>query len=236
MQYFGGKQRIAAQLAAVMSPHCATGYVEPFVGGAAVLSRVVAPVRIAGDANMALITMWEALARGWVPPEYVSEATYAAVKAAADPRDPMTAFVGFGVSFAGKWFGGYARGDEKRNYAANAASSLRRKLRGLAGVRWVHGDYRDCPTPPGAVIYCDPPYAGTTQYGAVDAFSWGSFWEWCLEKHAAGHPVFVSEYQSLPSFRTAVVIDTKTDIRTAANGKESRRECLFVPQDADYGR
>ena len=177
MQYFGGKQRIASRLAAVLTPLAIQRgvYVEPFVGGAAVMSAVSAPVRIASDSNVALISMWTALAAGWSPPEDISEATYASVKAAADIHDPLTAFVGFGVSFAGKWFGGYARdggdyikarGGEGRNYAAAAASSLRKKMRGLEGVQWIAGDYRSCPTPHGAVIYCDPPYAGTTQYSA----------------------------------------------------------------------
>jgi DNA adenine methylase len=237
MRYFGGKQRIASRLAELLIPVAAQRgtYVEPFVGGAAVMSVVAAPVRIASDSNAALITMWEALAAGWSPPENVSEATYAAVKIAADPEDPLTAFVGFGLSFAGKYFGGYARGGAGRNYASNAASSLRKKMRGLEGVQWKMGDYRECPTPRGAVIYCDPPYAGTTQYGAVPPFSWPEFWDWCLIKHKAGHAVFVSEYDAPETFREALVIPTKTDIRTKANGKEPRLEKLFVPKGSGNG-
>ena len=237
MQYFGGKQRIASRLAAVLTPLAIQRgvYVEPFVGGAAVMSAVSAPVRIASDSNVALISMWTALAAGWSPPEDISEATYASVKAAADIHDPLTAFVGFGVSFAGKWFGGYARGGEGRNYAANAASSLRKKMRGLEGVQWIAGDYRSCPIPSGAVIYCDPPYAGTTQYGAVAPFSWSEFWAWCLAKHEAGNAIFVSEYAAPETFRATLTISTKTDIRTSANGKEQRLEKLFVPRNSIYG-
>ena len=237
MRYFGGKQRISSRLAEILIPLAAQRgtYVEPFVGGAAVMSVVPAPVRIASDSNVALITMWAALASGWRPPEYVSEAAYADIKAAADPEDPLTAFVGFGVSFAGKWFGGYARGGVGRNYAANAASSLRKKMRGLEGVWWKAGDYRDCPTPRHAVIYCDPPYAGTTQYGAVAPFSWPEFWAWCLAKHAAGNAVFVSEYAAPETFRAVLTIPVKTDIRTTANGKEPRLEKLFVHNGSSYG-
>jgi DNA adenine methylase len=237
MQYFGGKQRIAAKLAAFMRPYVASrgGYVEPFVGGAAMLAAQTAPVRIGGDANVALITMWQALADGWVPPERITEEEYSDASRRRNPSDPLTAFIGFGSSFAGKWFGGYARGGENRNYAANAASSLRKKARGLDGVRWYAGDYQTCPTPSRAVIYCDPPYAGTTQYGAVGAFNWDDFWGWCLIKHAEGHAVFVSEYAAPASFRVAFEIPTKTDIRTAANGKQLRIERLFVPAGAYYG-
>jgi DNA adenine methylase len=237
MQYFGGKQRTAAKLAAFMHPYVAHrgAYIEPFVGGAAMMAAQPAPVRVGGDANVALITMWRALADGWTPPQHITEDEYANVKRRQDPSDPLTAFVGFGASFAGKWFGGYARGGEGRNYAANAASSLQKKAHGLRGVRWHSGDYRTCPLPSRAVIYCDPPYAGTTQYGAVGAFSWIDFWAWCLIKHAEGFAVFVSEYAAPPSFRIAYEVATKTDIRTNAAGKEPRIERLFVPADADYG-
>lgn len=239
MQYFGGKQRIAARLSAFMRREVEArgAYVEPFVGGGAMMAAQPAQVRIGNDANRALITMWRYLADGWAPPTDVSEAEYAAVKAANDDSDPLTAFVGFGCSFAGKWFGGYARGGSGRNYAANAASSLKKKAAGLSGVQWVAGDYRACPTPAGAVIYCDPPYAGTTGYGAVAAFDWVPFWEWCLSKHAEGFAVFISEYAAPDTFRAAYEISTKTDIRTkAANGQEPRIERLFVPANAPYGR
>jgi len=238
MQYFGGKQRTAAKLAAFMRPYVEArgAYVEPFVGGAAMMAAQPASVRVGGDANAALVVMWEALANGWTPPTTVTKAEYDAANRERCPDDPLTAFIGFGLSFAGKWFGGYARGGERRNYAANAASSLKKKLRGLAGVRWHAGDYRTCPLPPGAVIYCDPPYAGTTQYGAVAAFDWNVFWAWCLARHREGFAVFVSEYAAPPGFRVAYELPTRTDIRTKANGKEIRTERLFVPLDASYGQ
>jgi len=235
MRYFGGKQRIAAQLAAIMQPEVSRrgSYVEPFVGGASVMTRIQSPHRIGSDANAALITMWRALDCGWRPPESVSEAEYQAVRRAVNLDDPLTAFVGFGVSFAGKWFGGYARGGAKRNYAANAASSLRNKLRGLSGVKWVAADYRSCPTPDKSVIYCDPPYAGTTQYGAVAAFSWDDFWEWGLSMHTRGHAVFVSEYSAPPTWAPCAALATRTDSRTRT-GRAARVEKLFVPKGSAY--
>ena len=236
MQYFGGKQRTSAKLAAFMRPYVEArgAYVEPFVGGASMMAVQPAAVRVGGDANVALISMWRALAGGWEPPETITEVQYAEVSRLCDLYDPLTAFVGFGVSFAGKWFGGFARGGAGRNYAANAASSLRKKMKGLGGVEWWAGDYQQCPLPPRAVIYCDPPYAGTTHYGGIATFDWGLFWEWCLAKHAEGHAVFVSEYAAPPGFRVAFEVATKTDIRTKANGKEARIERLFVPIGADY--
>ncbi len=236
LQYFGGKQRIARRLAAHMAPAVARRgvYWEPFVGAASVLAATTAARRLASDSNSALINMWRALAAGWEPPGEVTEDTYKAVRLALNPDDPMTAFVGFGTSFAGKWFGGYARGGVG-NYAATAVSSLRRKMKTLQGVEWASGDYREIEPPVGAVIYCDPPYQGTTQYSAVAPFSWDAFWAWCLERHAAGNIVFISEYAAPSDFVPSLEITTKTAIRTAVAGKEIRLERLFVPKGSDYG-
>lgn len=209
-------------------------YVEPFVGGSAVISTIRAPVRIGADRNIALINMWVELANGWEPPTNVSEEMYARVKDTKDQGDPLTAFIGFGCSFAGKWFGGYARGGENRNYAANARSSLKRKLKGLANVQWIACDYRQLQIPKHAVIYCDPPYAGTTQYGAVEPFVWAEFWNWCIVRFNMGNIIFISEYHAPPTFREFRVISTKTDIRTKKNDKEERLEKLFVPEH--FGR
>lgn len=235
MQYFGGKQRIAKQIASVLNPIIARygAYVEPFVGGASMMAATSAIVRTGGDANVALITMWRALCDGWIPPTIVTEEMYKQINETRDDNDPMTAFVGFGCSFAGKWFGGYARGGMNRNYAANAASSIRKKLTNLRDVRWYAGDYRTCPIDYPSVIYCDPPYTGTTQYAATESFDWDVFWDWCLARHHDGHAVFVSEYTAPPTFQKIREITTKTDIR-CATGKETRRECLFCPSDSPY--
>lgn len=235
MQYFGGKHRIAKKLVQVMRASIikAPAYAEPFVGGASVMCQVDAKVRIASDANEALITMFKRLSDGWEPPEMVSEKDYRRVKDAADPQDPLTAFVGFGLSFSGKWFGGYARNNRGRNYAKYAASSLRKKMAALQGVEWVHSDYKEMFYPPGTVIYCDPPYAGTTQYKAVGSFDWGVFWEWAAQKHREGCFVFVSEYGAPDGFKEIFACDTRTAIRTTT-GCAARVERLFVPVDSDY--
>ena len=62
MQYMGGKQRIAKQIASLLQPLLGSGYyVEPFVGGAAVAAQLNHPHRIAADLNESLITLWRAL-------------------------------------------------------------------------------------------------------------------------------------------------------------------------------
>lgn len=201
-------------------------YVEPFVGGASVIQYIKCNLRVAYDANEALITMWEAVCNGWKPPTDISEEEYAALRQADDPKNPMTAFAGFGCSFAGKWFGGYAR-SPSRNYAANACHSIAKKAKGLGGVIWGCTDYRDTAYYSNAVVYCDPPYVNTTGYGAVGTFDTAAFWEFVREMEADGMCVFVSEYTAPGDFESVLEIPTKLDIRSKSGMKEPRIEKLF---------
>jgi DNA adenine methylase len=232
MKYLGGKHRIAKRLAEVMNPvvRKAGAYIEPFVGGASVMCQIDPSVaRVGADANQALISMWTALTFGWEPPENVSEEEYRRIRAIRDPEDPLTAFIGIGCCFGGTWWGGYARGfngTRARNYAAESASLLRKKMLMLTGVRWQHADYRSITYPQGAVIYCDPPYAGTSDYKAVGPFNSEDFWQFCREK-ALTNPIFVSEYKAPLDFECILEIPTKLSVRSV-NGNEPRIERLFV--------
>ena len=72
--------------------------------------------------------MWKALQNGWIPPNDISEEEYKYIRENKNENMALTSFVGFGCSFAGKWFGGYARSNDKRNYAKMAKNSLNKKI------------------------------------------------------------------------------------------------------------
>ncbi len=229
MQYLGGKGKIAKQLAAFIAPAIRKRgvYVEPFVGGASVVSQIECPIRLVSDANPALITMWKAACSGWRPPTVVTEVDYNRVKAIQDPCDPLTAFVGFGCSFGGKWFAGYARNKMGNNYAAQAAASIQKKVEKLKGVRWATGNYLDMDYPTNCVIYCDPPYANTTSYSATKVFNHDEFWEFCRRKTRAGHLIAVSEYEAPSDFIAMITIETKLNMQSKETTKPLRLEKLF---------
>jgi DNA adenine methylase len=121
--------------------------------------------RLANDACQPLITLARAWLDGWRPPAEVSEDLYRELKAKQDPADPLTAFVGFGVSFGGKWFGGHARTTPAQNYLDCALRALEKKLSRCAGVSFTCLDFGDLEILPGDLVYADPPYRGTTAYG-----------------------------------------------------------------------
>lgn len=200
MQYLGGKSKIRKQvsqfLECVRKPDQV--YFEPFAGGGWILQEMSGR-RIASDGNVALIAMYKALQEGWIPPEFVSEVEYKQVKLACDLYDPLHAFCGFGCSFAGKWWGGYARSKGKTCYAATSKRSLLKQLPLIQDVEFVYGLYQEH-SPTDALVYCDPPYANTTQYGAFDGFDHVAFWETMRRWIAKGNTVVVSEYEAPEDF------------------------------------
>jgi DNA adenine methylase len=152
-------------------------------------------LRIANDKHPYLIAMWKALQEGWVPPDVVTEDDYKRIK--QDTSDPaLHGFVGFGLSYSGKWWGGYCRNSVGFDYTGAAKRGCIRKANSLVDVVFTNQDYTDVQLPDNSVIYCDIPYKDTTHYckSLVGVFDHEEFWQWCKQKVADGHTVFVSEY------------------------------------------
>lgn len=175
MQYFGGKTRIGKHIAEYLQSIRKDGQVciEPFVGAGWVMTLVNGE-RYAYDKHPYLISMYQELQKGWVPPTSLTREEY---EKARDGELPvyLTGFIGFGCSFAGKWFGGYAKSGD-RNYCLNAHNSIMKKMKTMQDVKFECKDYLEL-KPVGALIYCDPPYQGTTQYGkVVGDFNSELFW------------------------------------------------------------
>lgn len=204
MKYMGSKGRHAKELIPILTRGRAEGqfFVEPFVGGANVLDKIDGN-RIGADSHPHLIAMLQAASEGWEPPRHVSESYY---HECADLRRDSTphaivGYVGFAMSYGGKWFGGYRRDKSgKRDYADEAYRGAMKQFPKLRGVKFVRCDYRALEIPAGSIIYCDPPYQDTTKYATGD-FDHVAFWKWCDEMHEAGHTVYVSEYRAPPHWR-----------------------------------
>lgn len=73
MQYFGGKARIGKQIAEYLKSIRKDNqdYVEPFVGGGWVMSLMDGS-RYGYDKHPYLISMYEQLQNGWIPPTELS--------------------------------------------------------------------------------------------------------------------------------------------------------------------
>ena len=207
-------------------------YVEPFCGGCNTLSEVTGN-RIGADTHCALIGMWLSVSYGWLPPESISLDEYTHLKQSKDlPHvgsvNPLVGYVGFVMSFAGKYFGGYAKNNESnRDYAGQAAKSAQRQFPKLRNVIFKNCSYEDLKIPERSIIYCDPPYAGTTKYEGK-RFDSLQFWEQVRNWVFDGHKVFVSEYRAPSDFVSIWSKEKKVVVKNTKDTQPLALEKLFV--------
>lgn len=211
MNYLGGKAQLARYILPIILKDRKPNqwYVEPFAGGMNVVDKVKGN-RIASDAHPQLIAMWKALVEdGWTPPGIISKEEYCYVK---DNKsmfdDSYLGWVGFCCSFNGKYFAGYAgdrpekqrsKNGKLRGYQEETRNSIMRQIPGLKGIIFNCLTYDKLSIPPESIVYCDPPYKGTTGY--LVGLDHDAFWQWCREQSKAGHSVFISEYNAPSDFK-----------------------------------
>ncbi len=218
MRYMGGKARIGKQLAAVIQSFQPKHYAEPFCGMFSVGRQIACKRRYASDLNLDLILLHKAIQTGWTPPGSVSEEEYNALRNVAPSS--VRGFAGFGCSFYGKFFGGYAR-EGKRDFAGNARSSLLKLAPDIEDVVFCCGSYEQYDTD-ADLIYCDPPYAGTTDFG--DVFDTDAFWDWVRSRKET---VLVSEYVAPSDFEAIWEKPVVTDMKSKTGLGSKRIERLF---------
>ena len=206
-------------------------WVEPFVGGANVIDKVEGN-RIGADFNSHLIDALRLIRDDPQSiPDLITEDDY---KEAQDrKKTELDGFTGFAMSFGGKWFGGYRRDKagtkgciENMNTQTRRSKNSAVKQSGMIkGVDLVFASYSDLNIPPKSIIYCDPPYEGTTGY--KDKFSHAEFWQWCRDKSKEGHAVFVSEYSAPDDFEC--IWQQELSVSVAKDGKHKKAvEKLFT--------
>ena len=211
MRYMGGKSRISKQIAEVLNSAIDkdTPFVSLFCGSCAIESKVQADIKILNDKHPYLIAMWQALQNGWMPPDVVTKEEYYRVKANMDENPALTGFVGFGCSFGGKWWGGYAKDKRGDDYCGQAKRGLLKDLVGIQSATFTCLDYRDVEIPDGAVVYCDPPYVNTTGY-TVGQFDTNEFWDY-MRQLSKRCDVYISEESAPDDFEC---IWSKEKVRT----------------------
>ena len=240
MKYMGSKARIAKEILPIIlkdrKPE--QWYVEPFAGGMNSICEVDGP-RLAADVHPYLIAMWQELVNGWTP-SVIDKSFYAEVKASPQAFEPyIVGWIGFNCSYSGKWFGGFAgqtktKAGTVRDYQAEAIKNVLRQVPKMQGVTFVNNTYDKLLLPLGSVVYCDPPYAGTTAYEGNAQFDHDLFWHWVRNQTANGHQVFVSEYAAPDDFVCVWEKSVKSSL--SANGRHGGNkesvERLFVHESA----
>lgn len=231
LRYFGGKTRTCKAISDIINGYNLNNkvFVSPFVG-AGWVEQYIKSDKILSDKHIYLMSMYKELQCGWIPPKKLTKEEYDYIKANPDEQPHLTGFCGFGCSFAGKWFGGYAKDKSGRNYCLNAYNSINKKIiNGLIKNSEIKKcDYTEL-KPKNNVVYCDPPYKGTTQYdkNVVGEFNHDKFWD-IMREWSNENMVFISEYSAPDDFVAIWQQETKLDIRDGNNKKQKRVEKLFI--------
>jgi DNA adenine methylase len=223
----GSKRRIANEILPIILKDRKEEqwYVEPFCGGCNILDKVKG-LRIGADNNKYLIALLKEMQKDDFELPFVGEKEYQDIKNNKDKYfDYVLGYVGFQLSFGAKWFGGYRRDKAGvRDYQNEAQQNLKAQQNLIKDVKFYCCNYWELDIPDNSIIYCDPPYEGTTKY--KDSFNHKKFWKWCEDMVFEGHNVFVSEYHAPENWESiwSKQVKTMLDVNNYKNDIEN----LFV--------
>lgn len=229
MKYMGSKNRLAKHILPIMLKYKTDemAWVEPFVGGGNMIDKVDGK-RIGADSNPhvidALITIRDKVNHIPKTNKEFTEQDYANLR--TDQSYEFFGFASFAYSYSGKFMGGWCRdGKGLRDYVKEAYDNAVKQSPSLQFVQLHHSKYNELNIPPNSLIYCDPPYEGTTKY--KDAFNHELFWDWCRKMAKEGHIVFVSEYNAPKDFVEVFSMQVNSSLEKDTGSKKAV-EKLFM--------
>ena len=218
MRYLGGKTRNSKEITKVLIVHRKDGqiYFEPFAGGLSVAVRMQSPMLL-NDLHPSLIKLYRQIQynRFTFPEKPLTREDYEYYKNKMDLNDPMTAFVGFGLSYAGKWWGGYDSYYDNRGEIGKTTTmcvnSLKKKFTtDIKDASFENKDYLEF-IPKDMLIYCDPPYKNTTDYDFIGEFDTNKFWD-IMRKWSKNNTVIISEFDAPDDFEEIFSKDYKVQM------------------------
>lgn len=240
MKYMGSKNKIAKYILPFIHGYILSEginlYIEPFIGGANMIDKVECQRKIGSDIDKHLVALLNHVKNGGELPEDIDFELYKDVRANKDSdkyEDWFTGTVEFLASFNGRGFaGGYAKptyekkkdGTEiLRNYYQECKRNIEKQAKDLIDVEIYHGSYEIYSDIKGALLYCDPPYKGTKEYGRK--FDHDKFWEW-VRQMSKNNIVLVSEETAPDDFEVLWEQEVKRTINVS--DKKISTEKLFI--------
>lgn len=241
MKYMGSKSRIAKYLVPIIQKYIDTNnienYIEPFVGGANMIDKIKCKNRIGYDKSKELIALLNHAKESCDYPNDIPKGVYDKVRTSFNNDDDTytdteKGIVGFLASCKGRFFdGGYSgtrtgKDGKTRNYYDEAKRNLLKQSPLLKDIFFKQvATYGDIEIEDGSLVYCDPPYKDTKQYGTSKGFNHDDFWEW-VRKLSKNNIVLVSELQAPDDFECI----WQQDLKIAMNNDTSKinTERLFI--------
>lgn len=236
MKYMGGKNKISKYIAEfiknLVNKDMVDGYLEPFCGSLAITVHMTDYKKvIASDNHPDLIKLWKSVQQNkFRPPKTLTEDKWNKIKNYKSPS-ALKAFVGFGCSFGGKFFGGYAQkytNGKKEDFLKAATNSINKIKLKITDVKFYKKDYKKW-NPRNMLIYCDPPYMKinfpvnyritTKKYTEFDN---KEFWN-VMRKWSKTNLVFISEQHAPADF---ISIWSKKKYRSISQSSKTRYKSL----------
>lgn len=190
MVYVGGKQKLAKYIVPIIQDYINKSgyktYVEPFVGGANVICKIKAEERIGFDVNKYLIAFLRAIAEGELSVfhlPFLSKDVYQDIRTNPERyRDSFVGYAGSMFGYSGIFLGSYV---PEKYYSERLRNLIkqcypegydRKSLyNALSPIKFGVSSYERL-NAERCVIYCDPPYNNTYNYGLK--FDSAKFWNW----------------------------------------------------------
>lgn len=217
-------------------------YIEPFCGGCNVIDKIKCENKYAFDKQHYLIEFLKNVDKVKDLPNEISREHYSDVRDSYNKKDERyedwyIGAIGFLSSYNGRFFdGGYAQTNYSeskatgriivRNYYKEAKENIIEQLPRLKDIKLSNKSYNEIPLDIyNCLIYCDPPYKDTKQYGVSKSFDYDEFWEWC-RKMSKNNIVLISEHNAPDDFKCIWQQEVK---RTIDNNKRVKAvEKLFT--------
>ena len=237
MKYMGSKNRISKHLAPIIQSYIRGDtkyYIEPFVGGANMIDKIIHPNRVGLDIHKELIALLnQANQDTSVFPNHISEDEYLNVRDnKQNYPDWYVGLVGFCSTYSARYFEGYARsfksdGVTPRDMSNEGINNLKKQAPNLKGIKFYSKSFLDMKIDniENSVVYCDPPYKGSKEY-KNKKFPHDEFYKWCIEL-SKNNTVLISEY-SMPSEFECVWNKEVNSSLTKDTGSKKNVEKLFI--------
>jgi len=240
-RYTGGKYRLGKYISASILDYekrydelHGTGeprpYFEPFVGMGGVMREIPETrIRKGTDLNPDVVGMWSSLQTGWIPPLEVTEELYNHVRDEVPMGDPRRGIIGFGASYSGYYFSKFMP-----TVYPGSRRNVMKFYPKMASVEFLESkSYENYLDIENHMIYCDPPYAGSTgntgkKSRFLNQFDNEKFWE-DMRQLCKKNLVFISEGSAPSDFHQ--IWEKEVITRMAGKGIEKRKtryERVFV--------
>lgn len=233
MKYMGSKRRIAKEIIPIMLKDRTEGqyFYDLFCGGGNICENIKENI-IANDFNENVVKALELIKNNLeLIPKNKNEFTEQMYKDIKKTNSILKSYIGFALSYGGKWFGGWCRdGKNKRDYVNESYKNAVIQNKKIQNVDFLNKSYDEVKLKENSIIYCDIPYKETTKYN-VNSFDHKKFYNWCIEKHKEGHQVFISEYY-MPQDRFECIWSKEiTSSLTKDTGSKKGIERLFIVKE-----